>query len=425
MDHISPKILEFLFHNPIFGIVIIDRNRIIHQVNDRFVELSGYSSKEELLETDSRNLYFSDDDYNRLGHLYYESIKNNEVFRVEFPFKAKQGHAVWLSISGQIIEPGFIPNFEGGAIWIIEDISKEVQTMKALEKSYRELETIFSNSMVGILMVKDNRIVHRVNQRFLDITGYKNLHDIVGLSVEDFHVSHEHFVHFGENYYNNLINHEMIAVDYQFKKKDGAIIWVTIAGKAIDPNSPPNLDEGVVWTLTDITEKKKDEERLTKMAETDELTSLYNRRYFMKVFSEEVHRYQQLKIDFSVLLIDLDYFKLVNDVYGHDIGDQVLKEFATICRNNLRSTDIIGRLGGEEFGIILPGSSLQIAYEISEKLRNNIASHPWRIKNKITISCGIASTSEIKEREQLNQLIKMADEKLYIAKEKGRNIVII
>lgn len=425
MENISPKILEFLFNNPIFGIVIIDKNRIIHQVNHRFVELAGYGSKEELLLTDSKKLYFSEEDYIALGNKYYESIKNNEVFRTEFPFKTKQGDAIWCSISGQIIESDIIPNFDGGAIWIIEDISKEVKAMKAFEKSYRELETIFSNSMVGILMVKNNRIVHRVNQRFLDITGYKNFNDIVGLSVEDFHVSHEHFVHFGENYYNNLINHEMIAVDYQFKKKDGSIIWVTIAGKAIDPNSPPNLDEGVVWTLTDITEKKKDEERLTKMAETDELTSLYNRRYFMKVFTEEIYRFQQLKIDFSVLLIDLDYFKLVNDVYGHDIGDQVLKEFATICRNNLRSTDIIGRLGGEEFGIILPGSSLEIAYEISEKLRSTIASHPWSIENKITISCGIASTSEIKDREQLKQLIKIADEKLYIAKEKGRNIVII
>lgn len=420
-NQLSPELIKFLFNNPIFGIVVIDKNRIIHQVNERFVDMAGYDTPEELLGMDSRQLYFSEDAYQLFGKKYTESLMRNQIIRADFPFKMKSGQSIWCSVSGQIIRSNVLPEFEGGAIWIVEDISKEIQTTKALERAYRELETIFSNSMVGILMVKDDRIVHKVNQRFLDITGYQSFEDIEGLSVEDFHVSHSHYEHFGRHYYSNLINHEMIAVDYQFKRKDGQIIWVNIAGKAVDPNSPPDLNQGVVWTLTDITDKKIDEAKLTQMAITDDLTGLFNRRYFLKAFDEEIHRHKTLQTDFSVLMIDLDYFKSINDAFGHNIGDQVLKDFADLCQSTLRTSDVIGRLGGEEFGILLPGAKHTVAYNIAESIRRKTESYPWSVNKKITISIGLASSDQKESLDQVMNIMKIADEKLYKAKENGRN----
>ncbi len=149
-----------------------------------------------------------------------------------------------------------------------------------------------------------------------------------------------------------------------------------------------------------------------KKASVDRLTNLLNRQGCAK----------KLKTisNYSLLVIDIDYFKKVNDTYGHDIGDEVLKEVANILKNSLRKSDIICRWGGEEFIVILPNTSLEMAYEIGERLRKNIENcknFPYDLK--VTISVGVASS-----KGDFQQTFKSADENLYLAKKSGRNRVI-
>ncbi len=149
----------------------------------------------------------------------------------------------------------------------------------------------------------------------------------------------------------------------------------------------------------------------------DILTGLRNRRYFYERLSKELGRVSDY---ISLILLDVDDFKRINDKYGHVIGDRVLKELVKILQENCRSTDILARWGGDEFVIILPGTNMQGAYKLAERLRKSIQAHDFHSES-ITISIGIAS---INEKIDTDQFVVMADKALYRAKEK-KNVVVV
>lgn len=161
-----------------------------------------------------------------------------------------------------------------------------------------------------------------------------------------------------------------------------------------------------------------------EMAITDQLTGIYNRRYMKKQLDQFVSRANRGGGAVSFLLCDLDRFKRVNDVYGHDVGDEVLKEFAKRLQANLRPGDIACRYGGEEFVIIMPNTTLAMAYSVGDRLREVIQEEPF-IVNKgfesldVTMSGGVATSTP--PDEDVMELIKRADEALYRAKNAGRN----
>jgi diguanylate cyclase (GGDEF)-like protein len=156
-------------------------------------------------------------------------------------------------------------------------------------------------------------------------------------------------------------------------------------------------------------------------AQTDELTGLSNRRDMQYRLNQEFSRYQRSGHHFSIALIDLDLFKRVNDDYGHDAGDQVLKDFSELTRSVIRQTDIAARWGGEEFLILLPDTSLLQALTLAERLRLEVDRHPFSFGDTpipVTISAGICS---IAKAGSVNELLKQADLHLYSAKKSGRN----
>lgn len=161
-----------------------------------------------------------------------------------------------------------------------------------------------------------------------------------------------------------------------------------------------------------------------KASRTDELTQLPNRRDMQHHLEQEFHRYSRYGHHFSIILMDIDHFKKINDTYGHDAGDLVLVKFAEILRSTCRKLDLPARWGGEEFLILLPETSLLQALSLAERLRKQIERTVIHHKNqeiRITTSCGVCSISQNKD---LNSLLKHADIYLYQAKLKGRNRVI-
>lgn len=159
---------------------------------------------------------------------------------------------------------------------------------------------------------------------------------------------------------------------------------------------------------------------LKDLSQTDALSGLYNRRYMNKRFEEEIMKHQRYGTAFSVLLLDIDYFKKINDTFGHDKGDLVIKKISSLIQKNIRNTDICARWGGEEFLILASNSDLMGAVKLANNLKDLIENSDFEINNKVTVSIGVSSMNKHLEEESL---LKLVDNALYKAKEKGRNRV--
>jgi len=164
--------------------------------------------------------------------------------------------------------------------------------------------------------------------------------------------------------------------------------------------------------------------KMQHMAITDSLTDVFNRRYLYEMAGQEFSRSRRYDHDLSVIMLDLDYFKNINDTHGHYFGDLALKEIAQTLQENIRESDTLGRYGGDEFSILLPETDLPQAIEIAERLRSIVAEKPLKINNisfTMTISIGISSVNE--SIVDFSHLLISADMALYEAKNAGRNCV--
>lgn len=183
----------------------------------------------------------------------------------------------------------------------------------------------------------------------------------------------------------------------------------------------------VIITVQDVTESVYLENELKSMSQQDSLTGLHNRRFLDARLKEEFNRCSRNNHDLSFIMFDIDNFKLVNDKYGHQFGDLVLKEIARTCLSLIRSCDIIARFGGEEFSVILPESETAGAVAFAERLRTAVETMKVRnndgIDEGVTISLGVASLSHGAGND--HELLKNADAALYKSKHNGKNMVTV
>lgn len=190
--------------------------------------------------------------------------------------------------------------------------------------------------------------------------------------------------------------------------------------------SKPLVENGEVagrlWSYRDVTDKKKDQERLTHLATTDDLTGLWNRRFFLERLEMEIEIARRFKINMAVIQLDIDFFKNVNDTYGHAAGDLGLIFVAKVLKKQLRESDVIGRIGGEEFSIMILNSEPQQVYFLCEKIRHYFETNSFGYEDKainLTVSIGIAILED--DIDSLPKLLKAADVACYSAKALGRN----
>jgi diguanylate cyclase (GGDEF)-like protein len=182
-------------------------------------------------------------------------------------------------------------------------------------------------------------------------------------------------------------------------------------------------EEGLVSIIMhDMTEQQQYKKRLEKQAETDELTGIANRLVFNRKLSEEVTRAHRYQNPLCLAIFDIDLFKSVNDEFGHDVGDEVLRTISSVVSSLLRETDIFCRIGGEEFAIVMPETELKDARVVSERLRKSVAELSEELVPKpLTVSVGL---SHMTRWDSNKSLFKKSDKALYQAKDSGRNQVI-
>ncbi|MEA2111416.1 MAG: diguanylate cyclase [Campylobacterota bacterium] len=215
-------------------------------------------------------------------------------------------------------------------------------------------------------------------------------------------------------------------------KKDGSAYWIqAVITPLLDKNNNIISYEAIAQdtTLSHVLgqfnvqlelEVKKKTEILEKLAVTDKLTGIYNRVKLDDELESNYKHFQEFNENFSIIIIDIDKFKDVNDTHGHQVGDIVLKEVTQIVKSKIRSTDTLGRWGGEEFMVICPNSNCNVAYDVAQKIRKSIEIYKFSRVGKLSISAGVA---DIHVNHNLDQMITCADTALYDVKHSGRNNV--
>lgn len=215
-------------------------------------------------------------------------------------------------------------------------------------------------------------------------------------------------------------------VEYRIQAKDGSWKWYYDIGKVTkrDEENKPIIVAGIVFNITEKKEMElliqEQNRQLLEIVNLDYLTNVLNRRALYEKLKTEIDMLNINKSYLTIVMIDIDNFKLVNDTYGHLVGDLVLKQVAEIIKSNLLESHIVGRYGGEEFLIILPDINKEQGYIIAERIRKSIENAQFVYDIRLTISGGLKEYN----KESINMLIDKADKCLYQAKNNGRNQIV-
>ena len=289
-----------------------------------------------------------------------------------------------------------------------------------LHRHIEEIHVILDNEMIGSMMLKDRKIIWS-NRAMSIILGYSES-ELLGSSTKLLFAEESMFETVGRDAYPLKIN-EPYRAQYEMRKADGNKIWIDISAAAICSNVTMSL-----WLVNDISKLKALEDKLKHELDHDFLTGLRTRASFMSQALIELHRAVRSNTGFSLLMLDIDFFKLVNDSYGHQTGDIVLKNIAELIKNSLRDFDICARIGGEEFVIALSETNQDEALEVAERIRlliENTKILPLTPSPPLQITVSIGLSSLNSKEDSIDALISRADQALYKAKNTGRNRVCI
>jgi diguanylate cyclase (GGDEF)-like protein/PAS domain S-box-containing protein len=270
---------------------------------------------------------------------------------------------------------------------------------------------LFFEAHDGMMLVSNKNGILAVNHAQYEMLGYE-ASEMYGMFPWqwDAHFSKEEIIammHRGEM--------ENLRFETLHKRKDGSVFPVEVTANSMTVDG-----ESLFFCIArDLTELKHQQEYVDHLASTDELTDLPNRRELNRVMNQQIAKSNDDNSLFSVVMIDIDFFKTINDKFGHSIGDVVLKEFGQSVKTMIRKADFISRWGGEEFFIILPDTDRVLAKQIAEKLRTQIQQAEFG-GMAITISVGVA---EYTSGESLETILKRVDAAVYQAKANGRNRV--
>lgn len=288
---------------------------------------------------------------------------------------------------------------------------------QSLQCSTAFAESIIAHAAIGILTVDRNGCIKLANQAVAVMVGYddKDLIECkLSLFIPEFSVS---------DFSNEGIFNLEVRKELSVRRKDGSFFpaWCIISPFVVGSDSFASV------MISDLTESKRLENELKIQATTDALTGLLNRRQFMLRADEELRRIERYGGSCALMMIDIDRFKLINDTYGHAAGDAALKEIANILTRTLRDTDLLGRIGGEEFAVLAVELQADSCWQVGERLRKSIANSAIYIDSDkqitLTVSIGVACCLSV--ADSIADMMKRADAALYQAKNQGRNCVVV
>ncbi len=385
--------------------------KIIDEIPDKF------KNNNELLEIDEtiKNIRESVDSLST-GHLSYEIKGKGYVIGTLKKLQSTLKNITWRTKC--IAKGDFSKDLDylGDFSDSFNTMSKTLETLiEDLKESKKHFELIFQTIPDPTVITSfEEGKVFSCNKAFVEITGFTEEEIFRGNSsiIELYEDKQKRKYILEELNKNGFVANREIVLN----NKNNIKIIGLISSKTI------NI-KGQIYILSvikDITKLKELEEEIRKLSITDKLTQIYNRLKLDEILEREFLLSSRSKSSFSLIMVDIDHFKLVNDTFGHVVGDSVLLEFAQILKNNIRNTDVVGRWGGEEFLIILPQTYEDGGVLLAEKLRAIVENYNFSNAGKITSSFGVAS---FKNDISVASLVSRADDALYKAKDSGRNKV--
>lgn len=402
-----------------------DWNIVSNEVarNEQWAKILGYTSTEIAHTTRQWADFIHPDDRDFAWQSINDVLEGrSQVHKIEYRMRHKDGSIRWVLDHANVIQR----DAEGKPIrmsGIHSDITERKQVDEVISESNRRFSRILDNLFAYVALLDTQGIVQEVNKAPLERAGYRR-EDVVG----------KYFYDAPWWNYDDQVREQLITAINAAKQ--GNTSRYDVAAKMGNDLVPldflitPVRDDagriiGLLPTAVDITERKRLEEELQRQAHMDYLTGLPNRRSFMDRGEIELARILRYESPLSILMLDIDHFKKINDTYGHQSGDLVLSSVASIFQVVLRHVDISGRLGGEEFAVILPETGIEKATEVAERLREIISADKVTLTDGIeisyTVSIGVATL--IEKNSNINMLLNEADKALYKAKQTGRNKV--
>lgn len=331
---------------------------------------------------------------------------------IECQVRTCRGNLRAVSVSSAADAP-----MDDAGVWVVfMDITRR-RLKTHLQETDRNIRRLFANTTDIYYRIDAEGKVLMASPAVERVLGYRS-EEVVGCDSTDFYAD--------PNERQALI--AQLAADGQVSdyhvrllSKDGELVDVSFSSHALfDDEGNYIAVEGV---MRDITERVRLERMLRQLAATDELTGIFNRRTFLEQAAQALRRWQRHRQPLALLIVDLDWFKRINDRYGHLYGDEVLKRFAETVQAELREIDLFGRLGGEEFCIVLERSGVREASEVAERIRARTEAleliAPDGSRLCLTVSLG-ATISRLPDR-RVQELLERADGALYAAKQGGRN----
>jgi diguanylate cyclase (GGDEF)-like protein/PAS domain S-box-containing protein len=348
---------------------------------------------------------------------HFATLRASGQLNIELPLRDNQGKTRWFDAHGMMLDP---EDPESDTVWTLVDISDKYRARLALATERLRLKTVLERFPGGVLMEDEDGLISSVNR------GFCELLDLPAPPEELMGLTHEALC--------NRLGAERSAWLHrpdadQAAEKRATVELEGAKGRTLEVDWLPIEHDGRrlgrVWLVRDITERKERERRLAELAATDPLTGLPNRRSFLTCLDAALGEVQRDPTrGCALLMIDIDHFKRVNDTHGHPVGDEVLRHAARLIRGSLRQHDRAGRLGGEEFAVLLDDVDADTALALAERLLRTVAATPATTAAgavSITISLGLSWVSGGDPARVLGD----ADEALYRAKRSGRNRVCV
>lgn len=303
-----------------------------------------------------------------------------------------------------------------------DHVDELTRVEQALRRSGENLRIVLGAAPVALVLTRlHDKLVVLANERCAALFEVP-LEEVVGQRTSDYYATPEE----RDQIIDRLAKRgQLDSVLVRLKKRSGTEFWAEMSARIVELDGQRCSLVGIF----DVTAQKALEEQLRALATQDFLTGTANRRHFVEVAERERQRARRSGAALSLCMLDVDHFKNVNDEHGHVVGDQVLTGIAQSAASVLRSSDILGRLGGEEFALLLPDTDLAGAVLVAERVREAVEAREVQVEPneqgvsatvRVTVSLGVA---ELRSHEPFESLLKRADRALYAAKDLGRNRV--
>ena len=385
----------------------LNNKGIVTNVNKKWLEVTGYTKDEVIGEKFS---LFTDEDFERLKEMFKHFLENKHVENERIRIKRKDGSVIITSFTGNISNI----NAEIKTHCIFKDITEE----EKIEKKLKLSDIVFENTTEGIIITDEKNKIISVNNAFSKITGYFP-HEIIGKNPKILK-SGKHDKSFYKILWEELKSTNQYKGEIWNRKKSGEVYpeWLNIS---VVKDSFGNV-LNYVAIFSDITKIKNSNKKIEHLAHHDALTNLPNRLLLKARLDKSIEKSNTTKQKLAIFFIDIDNFKIINDTYGHSIGDNIINLVAKRLQKNLRVKDTISRIGGDEFIIVIEDiDEINNIEKIANKILNDFK-EPVKMQEylfEVTISMGISIFPDYGLTTE--DLIKQADTAMYSAKNKGRN----